>query len=578
MARLALLIGSSHYDDPKLAQLKLPESDVARLSEVLIDPEIGHFDEVTPLLNGSFSEVQRAIVQFFAGKKRDDLLLLYFAGHGVRDDEGHLYLALRDSELAYDLIRATAVPASLVTREMDRCRSQQQILILDCCHSGAFARGARSATGARVGTATAFEGTGRGRVVLTATDETQYAFEGDEVTGEAESSVFTRHLIAGLATGEADVNHSGTITIDELYDYVHARVLEETPKQTPGKWTYKQQGDIVVARSPCRIIEPVELPAELRAALESGHSFQMVGAIAELEAMLAGADPGLSLTAGEWLERLADDDSRRVADAARKALARMQTETPATGAVAAPDDSASPATVSLEASVADHTPQPTVPGHRIDPEPIPGLLAAGDAGQVLTVAAETGQHRLAALLQVGDWKGADQETRSLICTAIGKGARSGLSEEEIAGYPCRVLREVDALWSSHSGGRFGFSVQARLLRECGGDPDRFAAAIGWIHEGLWIYYADVRFAADAPPGHLPVGGPAGLLDDSSYSVGFKAPIENIKSQWLDLAKAGGLKRYGKRTLASMTGKMGFSRLWIRGRIPLLERLAACGDE
>jgi len=197
---------------------------------------------------------------------------------------------------------------------------------------------------------------------------------------------------------------------------------------------------------------------------------------------------------------------------------------------------------------------------------------------VLVAAAERAQQRLAALLQAGDWKGADLETRTLICTAIGKGARSGLSEEEIAGYPCRVLREVVALWTTHSGGRFGFSVQARLLRECGGDPDRFAAAIGWIHEGLWIYYADVRFAADAPPGHLPVGGPAGLLDDSSYSIGFKAPIENIKSQWLDLAKAGGLKRYGQRTLASMIGKMGFSRLWIRGRIPLLERLAACGDE
>jgi len=586
MARLALLIGSSQYDDPKLAQLKLPESDVARLSEVLIDPEIGHFDEVTPLLNGSFSEVQRAIVHFFAGKKRDDLLLLYFAGHGVRDDEGHLYLALRDSELAHDLIRATAVPASLVTREMDRCRSQQQILILDCCHSGAFARGARSATGARVGTATTFEGTGRGRVVLTATDETQYAFEGDEVMGEAESSVFTRHLIAGLATGAADVNHSGTITIDELYDYVHARVLEETPKQTPGKWTYKQQGDIVVARNPCRVIVPAALPAELSAALESGHSFQMVGAITELEAILSGADPGLALTAGEWLNRLADDDSRRVAEAARKALACLQTDGPATGARATAAGEPSPAAVSPPAPVAEAvarsgaagTPQLRTAGPGAEGAPLPGPTAAGDAGRALAATTETAHHRLAALLQAGDWKGADLETRSVICTAIGKGPRSGLSDAEIGGYPCRVLREVDTLWATHSGGRFGFRVQARLLRECGGDPDRFAAEIGWIHEGLWIFYADVRFAADAPPGHLPVGGPAGLLDDSSYAIAFKSPIENIKSQWLDLGKKGGLKRYGRRTLAGMTGKVGFARLWIRGRIPLLERLAACLDE
>ena len=549
MARLALLIGSSQYDDPKLAQLKLPETDVARLSEVLSDPEIGHFDEVTPLLNGRFFEVQRAIVHFFAGKKRDDLLLLYFAGHGVRDDEGHLYLALRDSELAHDLIRATAVPAAVVTREMDRCRSQQQILILDCCHSGAFARGARSATGARVGTATTFEGTGRGRVVLTATDETQYAFEGDEVTGAAESSVFTRHLIAGLATGAADVNHSGTITIDELYDYVHARVLEETPKQTPGKWTYKQQGDIVVARSPRRLVVPAELPAELRAALESGHSFQMVGAITELEAMLAGADPGLALTAGAWLERLAGEDSRRVSDAAHKALARMQTEKAAppetvesvpetvASAGSAPEPAfaetvaRSDAAATVE-SITTLIPPERATQRRTTHEPTPARHAAGKAGTVPVVAG-TAYQRLAALLQAGDWKNADLETRSVICTAIGKGSRSGLCEAEVAEFPCRVLRELDALWTSHSGGRFGFTVQARRLRECGGDPNRFATEIGWIHEGLWIFYADVRFAADAPPGHLPVGGPAGLLADSSYAIAFKAPIENIKSQWLD---------------------------------------------
>jgi hypothetical protein len=321
----------------------------------------------------------------------------------------------------------------------------------------------------------------------------------------------------------------------------------------------------------------------------------MVGAITELEAILAGADPGLSLTAGEWLERLAGDDSRRVADAARKALARMQTEKPAPPEAVEPaQESASPATASPELPVAEPmaridataigeaiaagTPHHRTPKRRNEHEPLPALLAAGNAGKVLAAGADTAYHRLAAFLRAGDWQNADLETRSVICTAIGKGPRSGLRYQEIADYPCRVLREVDALWTTHSGGRFGFSVQARLLRECGGDPDRFAAQIGWIHEGLWIYYADVHFAGDAPPGHLPVGGPAGLLDDSSYSVGFKAPIENLKSQWLDLGKAGGLKRYGKRTLASMTGKIGFSRLWIRGRIPLLERVAACHDE
>ena len=86
-----------------------------------------------------------------------------------------------------------------MTTRMDRSASKRLVLVLDCCHSGAFGYGAKSAPGASVGTATAFEGTGRGRVVLTATDSTQYAWEGDQVIGDVENSLFTHYLIEGPA-------------------------------------------------------------------------------------------------------------------------------------------------------------------------------------------------------------------------------------------------------------------------------------------------------------------------------------------------------------------------------------------
>ena len=105
-------------------------------------------------------------------------------------------------------------------------------------------------TGESAGTGPAFEGLGYGRVVLTATDATQYAWEGDKVIGQADRSVFTHYLIEGLRTGEADTNHDGAITLDEIYDYVYERVVEATPRQTPGKWSYKEQGDIVIAHNP----------------------------------------------------------------------------------------------------------------------------------------------------------------------------------------------------------------------------------------------------------------------------------------------------------------------------------------
>ena len=68
----------------------------------------------------------RPIARLFKEKSPDDLLLLYFSGHGVLDDQGHLYLAVKDTER--DLLSGTAIPANFITGEMDRSRSKRQVL------------------------------------------------------------------------------------------------------------------------------------------------------------------------------------------------------------------------------------------------------------------------------------------------------------------------------------------------------------------------------------------------------------------------------------------------------------------
>ncbi|MFQ5613748.1 MAG: caspase family protein [Anaerolineae bacterium] len=324
--RLALIIGNSEYDDANLARLVTPGEDASDLAEVLRDPGIGGFDEVTTLINQSSLTVRRTIERFFGGKKREDLLLLYFSGHGVLGSLGRLHLAVKDTER--DLLRATAIPAAYITEAMDRSRSRRQVLILDCCHSGAFARGAKGALGARVGTASAFEGVGFGRVVLTATDTTQYAWEGDRVIGEAENSVFTHFLIQGLRSGEADADRDGWVSLDELYDYTYEQVVSRTPRQTPGKWSYKQQGEIVIARNPWPVARPAVLPPELQQAIDSPFAGVRAGAVHELERLLHGSHAGLAMAAHETLKQLAEDDSRQVSMVATKSLAAHRAESP----------------------------------------------------------------------------------------------------------------------------------------------------------------------------------------------------------------------------------------------------------
>lgn len=53
-----------------------------------------------------------------------------------------------------------------------------------------------------------------------------------------------------MKTGEADKDKDGKVSLDEWYDYCHTKITQTTPKQVPNKWSYRQQGDVVIARNP----------------------------------------------------------------------------------------------------------------------------------------------------------------------------------------------------------------------------------------------------------------------------------------------------------------------------------------
>ena len=84
---------------------------------------------------------------------------------------------------------------------------------------------------------------------------------------------------------------TGRITIDELYDYVYEHVLNETPKQTPGKWSYRQQGDFVIAKNRKSTATPGDLPVEVLALLDSPLARLRAEALPELAQLLASEKP-----------------------------------------------------------------------------------------------------------------------------------------------------------------------------------------------------------------------------------------------------------------------------------------------
>ncbi|MET9899472.1 caspase family protein [Streptomyces sp. NPDC006446] len=259
--RYALLIATSSFSNAGLQQLRSPVRDVEGLASVLKDPHIGDFD-VTTELNQEQHQATRAIESFFRDRSREDLLLLHISSHGLKADHGELYFAARDTDR--DLLASTAISAAFLQSQMSRCRAKSIVLLLDCCYSGAFLLGAKGDSSVHVKDELA----GHGRAVLTATNRTEYAWEGENLSElEPEPSHFTGAIIDGLTSGDADRDRDGRITVSELYDYVYDRVRSKNKMQSPQMWAALEY-QVVVARSPFAMEQAAETAASTESAVD----------------------------------------------------------------------------------------------------------------------------------------------------------------------------------------------------------------------------------------------------------------------------------------------------------------------
>ncbi len=78
-------------------------------------------------------ELARKLVELTEGVQ--DVLLLYYAGHGMRMPNGQLALALRDTSSNRTLLRHTAMVYKEVADILRGCPATTKLVILDCCHA-----------------------------------------------------------------------------------------------------------------------------------------------------------------------------------------------------------------------------------------------------------------------------------------------------------------------------------------------------------------------------------------------------------------------------------------------------------
>ena len=254
MRKIALLIGVSNYDDSRISSLPAAVRDVRAMRDILQSEDVGEY-QVTILEDPDVVQMQREIEHLFRDRQKNDLVLLFFSGHGFKDRfSGDLYFATRITQKHSDgqTYIATGVAARFVHDMMRSSSARRQVILLDCCFSGAFSQGdsiprndeAEDNTTCieqqllPVDTTTTSTQTKdysqdiqqqlglEGKVVLTSTTAVDYAYErqGDEL------AVYTQYLVEGLRTGAADLDGDGYISARELYEYSLDRLKDDSPR------------------------------------------------------------------------------------------------------------------------------------------------------------------------------------------------------------------------------------------------------------------------------------------------------------------------------------------------------------
>jgi hypothetical protein len=349
----ALLLATSRYADSKLSELRSTAVDVAGLRGVLADPQVGDFG-VEECVEATAQTWRERVEEFFGDAARDEMLLLYISGHGVKDRDGRLYFATADTKL--NRLMSTGVAATFIQDVSARSRSRRQLMLFDTCFSGAFAKGYQFKAGGNAVGAGQLFGEGGGKIVITASDEMQYALEEDDIKGAPVPSVFTRHLVEGLASGLADVDGDGAVSVKDLFDYISDSMRRETPQQRPQQWAFGLTGDLVLAANPKP--RAGKLPHHLTERLEHPHASVRKTGLDELVSLLESGNAPLALAARAALERLTNDDSRQISTAAKEVLGARFRPLPA----AQPSES-------LKSARPSESPLPELDWVKVRPEP-----------------------------------------------------------------------------------------------------------------------------------------------------------------------------------------------------------------
>lgn len=210
---MAVLIGTSAYQDAAFPAVPAAANSVTGLREVLTDPRLCGWPPERILVIRDATDSRRLVQRLRRlAKETHDVLVLYFAGHGVLTPGGELCLILTDTDASDPDV--TGVEYARVREALVESPARMKVAILDCCFSGRAIESLSGVSGVADSTDT------RGVYTLTASDHAAHVPPIERQTTAYTS--FTGELLDLIRTGIP--GEPDTLTLNVIYHQLRHRL------------------------------------------------------------------------------------------------------------------------------------------------------------------------------------------------------------------------------------------------------------------------------------------------------------------------------------------------------------------
>ncbi len=236
--KYALIIGSNYKGNKAgISELNLCEADAEYMQSQI--KKIGSFTDVKMLLGRDVtkSNIEREITSLGKKAAKDDVVFLYFAGHGYYQRDASAKNGMRNYIVCYD---RPHLSDDELNEYLGAIQSPKTILALDCCFSGGITKKGKKTRGEEIPIPEGVQGTVKesddfyfqNKVIISSADDNQTAIE---LGGNINHGIFTYHF--GRAMESADLNGDKVITALEAFfktrDDVQRTARDNDHEQVP---------------------------------------------------------------------------------------------------------------------------------------------------------------------------------------------------------------------------------------------------------------------------------------------------------------------------------------------------------